>query len=128
VTQFGRWAVAVVVTLVAFALPAWISGAFVLESLLKDSGARWGVAASLGAACGALAAAWGYGFVTGTSSTPTVTGERSVAIQGKNQGAITTGDANVPSPPSGTAAPAPGSRSIAIGGDNTGDLSTGDRA
>ncbi len=59
-----RWAVAAAVTVVAFALATWVSGALILPVFMKDAGIRWGVAGSLGVAVAALAAMWGQSFAT----------------------------------------------------------------
>lgn len=56
-----RWAVAVVVTIAAFAAATWICGAFVLP---RDGGVRWGIAGGLGVAVAALAALWGHSYAT----------------------------------------------------------------
>lgn len=149
-----RWVVAVLVTAAAFGVSTWLCGAVVLPSMLEDPGARWGVAAGLGAALAALSAAWGYNFATRTrpGSTPPAppvpsaqaSGVRSVAVSGNPAGNISTGDTGTPPAPSGpdrtqpvppATAPAPpspgsvtasGERSIAINGNPGGTISTGD--
>ncbi|WP_327123588.1 hypothetical protein [Streptomyces sp. NBC_01727] len=151
-----RWVAAVLVTAAAFAVPTWLCGAVVLPPALKDPAIRWGVAAALGAALAALAAAWGHSFASrtgGESSQPVpaggpvqATGERAVAIHGNSTGGISTGDTGAsrtpadlparqePAPPAAVPAPpsAPGSvtasgeRSIAISGNPGGNISTGD--
>jgi hypothetical protein len=59
-----RWLVAGLVTIAAFASVAWICGAVVLATFMKDPGARWGVAGALGVAVAALAALWGHSFAS----------------------------------------------------------------
>jgi hypothetical protein len=151
VGRFGRWAVAVLATATAFLLPAWICGALVLPSMLKDPSIRWGLASALGAALAALAAAWGYGFATRVKDPEhpnrmvLAPGVRAAVVGGSNRGSISTGDTAAPRQPSAqgaaqkSATPQPptaqaastvtasGERSIAVGGDNEGLLSTGDQ-
>lgn len=149
----ARWAMAVSVTVAAFAVPTWLSGALVLPLMLKDPAIRWGLASALGAALAALAAAWGHSFATRTGEesrpqTPSgasvhATGVRSVAVSGNPTGGISTGDTGTPptsggpaarqepaSPPYPPSTPgtvtASGERSIAISGNPAGNLSTGD--
>jgi hypothetical protein len=57
-----RWAVAVLVTIAAFAAATWVCGAFVLP--MHDGGVRWGIAGGLGVAVAALAALWGHSYAT----------------------------------------------------------------
>lgn len=57
-----RWAVAVVVTIAAFAMATWVCGTFVLP--MRDGGVRWGIAGGLGVAVAALAALWGHSYAT----------------------------------------------------------------
>ena len=64
---FGRWVVAFIAVIAAFAIPAWLCGALVLRDVLKDSGVRWGVATAAGLAVAAFVALWAYGFVTSGS-------------------------------------------------------------
>ncbi|MFD8643918.1 hypothetical protein ACFV14_26890 [Streptomyces zaomyceticus] len=146
--RFGRWAVAVLVTVASFAVPTWLGGALVLPSVLKDAEIRWAVASALGTAVAALVGMWGYRFATRERQNPgpavQATGERGVAIGGHNSGPVTTGDTGAGQPPAEAeagnqtpaalpATPAPGTvtaageRTIAIGGNNTGTLSTGDQ-
>ncbi|WP_405640466.1 hypothetical protein [Streptomyces uncialis] len=88
--RFGRWVVAFLVTVAAFAVSTWLCGALVLPSVLKDPAIRWSVASALGATAAALAAMWGYGFATRAPergrSSPAVQapGGRAVAIGGSN--------------------------------------------
>ncbi|MFH9727769.1 hypothetical protein ACH4M4_33095 [Streptomyces sp. NPDC017254] len=143
--RFGRWAIAVLVTVVSFAVPTWLGGALVLPSVLEDPEIRWAVASALGTAVAALVGMWGYRFATRERQNPgpavQVTGERGVAIGGHNSGPVFTGDTGAGQPPAAagnqTPAPSPGplapgtvtaagERTIAIGGNNTGTLSTGD--
>jgi len=63
-----RWAVAVLVTIAAFAVATWICGAFVLT--VHDGGVRWGIAGGLGVAVAALAALWGHSYATGSQEKP----------------------------------------------------------
>lgn len=143
-----RWAVAGLVTAAAFVVPAWLCGAVVLPSLLKDAEIRWALAAALGAVLAPLAAVWGHAFATRGEGTTGLAGPSvqateggAVAIGGNNQGSIFTGRApetaqppvvapavpQPPAPPSAGSVTASGPGSIAIGGDNAGPLSTGDQ-
>lgn len=134
--RFGRWLVAVSVTAVAFAGTTWLCGALLLPPVMRDSAVRWTVACGAGAALAALAAMWGHGHARGGSTTPgpaPAPGNRSVAIQGSNSGAVSTGDTRVrpdASPPPSRrgrrTAASQGERAITIRGDNHGTLSTGD--
>lgn len=63
-----RWLVAVVVTVAAFALVTWICGVLILQSMMKDSGIRWGTAGACGVAVAALAALWGNSFASAERS------------------------------------------------------------
>jgi len=63
-----RWAVAVLVTIAAFAVATWICGAFVLP--MHDDGVRWGIAGGLGVAVAALAALWGHSYATAEDEQP----------------------------------------------------------
>jgi hypothetical protein len=63
-----RWLVASLVTVAAFAVTTLICGALVLPTVMKDGGARWGVASGLGVAVAALAALWGHSFATAEAS------------------------------------------------------------
>lgn len=65
-----RWAVAVMVTIAAFAAATWICGAFVLP--MRDGGVRWGIAGGLGVAVAALAALWGHSYATAKHQKPAV--------------------------------------------------------
>ncbi|MEU1041866.1 hypothetical protein [Streptomyces sp. NPDC005907] len=148
----ARWLVAGLVTAAAFAVPAWVSGAVVLPSLLEDPAIRWSLASALGAVLGSLGVLWGHAFATRastagrTDSSVQATGERSAAVGGDNWAPVTTGDTTAPAPP--TAAPplehplaagpppltptagtasATGDRAIGVGGSNSGPLSTGDQ-
>jgi hypothetical protein len=62
--QIVRWSAAGLVTLIAFAVPAWISAAIILPAIIKDPGIRWGIAGSVGVALAGLAALWGHSFAT----------------------------------------------------------------
>ena len=134
--RFGRWLVAVTVTTVAFAGTTWLCGALLLAPVMHDSAVRWTVACGAGAALAALAAMWGHGYARGGRTAPVPTpapGNRSVAIEGSNSGAVSTGDTQVrpdaPHPPPRRRRSTPtsqGERAITIRGDNHGTLSTGD--
>ncbi|MFC7900258.1 hypothetical protein ACFUV1_08890 [Streptomyces griseoincarnatus] len=123
-----RWAVAGLVTVVAFAVPTWLCGAVFLPSALKDPAVRWGLSSALGVVLATLAVAWGQGFATRARQedppTPpsdgpvTASGPRSIAIQGNPTGNISTGDTGVRAAPDSSparpepatpAAPAPAS-------------------
>jgi hypothetical protein len=56
------------VTIAAFALPAWICGALILRPFVDDLGVRWGLAGALGVAVAALAALWGHSFAKSAKS------------------------------------------------------------
>jgi hypothetical protein len=71
-----RWAVAVLVTITAFAAATWVCGAFVRP--MRDGGARWGIAGGLGVAVAALAALWGHSYATAGHEQP-ATGEAHAA-------------------------------------------------
>jgi hypothetical protein len=58
----GRWSVAVLVTVAAFVVGTWISGAIVLPSIVKDPAIRWSIAAAFGVAVAGLGALWGHSF------------------------------------------------------------------
>lgn len=64
VKSAGRWSVAVLVTVAAFAVGTWVSGAIVLPGTVKDPAIRWSIAAAFGVAVAALAALWGHSFST----------------------------------------------------------------
>jgi hypothetical protein len=94
-----RWLVAIVVTVAAFALATWISGAFVLPLFMKDGGARWVVATALGVAVAALAALWGHWFATeagtataGPDGQPSAAPHGSTKRSGRTSNKITGGD------------------------------------
>ncbi|MFD5908782.1 hypothetical protein ACFWHL_08745 [Streptomyces massasporeus] len=123
-------------TTVAFAGTTWLCGALLLAPVMHDSAVRWTVACGAGAALAALAAMWGHGYARGGRTAPVPTpapGNRSVAIEGSNSGAVSTGDTHVrpdtPHPPSRRGrrtATSQGERAITVRGDNHGPLSTGD--
>jgi hypothetical protein len=81
-----RWAVAVLVTITAFAAATWICGAFVLPT--RDGGVRWGIAGGLGVAVAALAALWGHSYATGEHEQPEHE-EAQPAATGKNSASFT---------------------------------------
>jgi hypothetical protein len=66
--QALRWAVAVLVTIAAFAVATWVCGAFVLP--MRDGAVRWGIASGLGVAVAALAALWGHSYATAEFEQP----------------------------------------------------------
>lgn len=63
VSRIVRWWVAGLVTAASFSLAAWVSGVFVLPSLMRSAGDRWAVAAGLGVAVATLPALWGRSWV-----------------------------------------------------------------
>lgn len=69
-----RWSVALVVTVVGFALATGVCGALVLPPVMKDPAIRWGVTGGLGVAVAALAALWGHSFATGEHPAPAGSG------------------------------------------------------
>jgi hypothetical protein len=103
-----RWLIAGVVTVAAFAVPAWVCGAFLLPLVIKDGGVRWAIATAAGLALAALMALWGNWYATTeTDSEPsseaaasgevhnTISGGtvRGPVIQGRDfSGPITLGD------------------------------------
>jgi len=60
----GRWAVAGLVTLAAFAVATWVSGVFLFTRLLPSPDARWPVAVAVGAAVAAFTGLWGQSWAT----------------------------------------------------------------
>ncbi len=81
----GRWTVAFLAVIAAFAIPAWLCGALVLRGVFKDPGVRWGVATAAGLAVAAFVALWAYGFVTsGSEDEPPEHGESAKAATVKN--------------------------------------------
>jgi hypothetical protein len=102
VKRFGRWIVAGVVTVAAFALSTWFGGAVL--GRIHDSGIRWGLASALGLAVSGLAALWGKTFAIRTQEKTGKPGSTGTSVQ------------------------ASGPRSIAIGGDNSGNVSTGNQS
>lgn len=141
-----RWLVAGIVAAAAFAVPTVTCGLWVLPSLVKDAGARWAVASAMGAAVAALAVMWGQSFASGNSlraGSAEARGARSIAIIGRVQGNVSTGDNGRPSAPAARATPLPspgsiappaqpgsvvaaGERSIALGDGLVGNADTGD--
>jgi hypothetical protein len=100
--------VAGLVTAVAFAVSAWISGAFVLPLLMKSAADRWAVAVGFATAVAALVALWGQSWAMRENE--------AVSVQDK-------GRRQAPASPGAAAS---GERSIAAGGDISGIASTGD--
>jgi hypothetical protein len=81
----GRWAVAFMAVIAAFAIPAWLCGVLALRDVFKDPGVRWGVATAAGLAVAAFVALWAYGFVTsGSEDDPPEHGEQARAGNVKN--------------------------------------------
>jgi hypothetical protein len=106
VSKVLRWFVAVVVSLLAFAVGTWVAGAIVLPHLVADHADRWVIAAGCGVAVAALAAMWGYRYATADaadapdareSAEPVVpaAGERSISVSGNLDGIASTGDNTV---------------------------------
>lgn len=109
--QTVRWWVAGLTTAVAFSLPAWISGAFVLPHLMESSAERWVVATALGVAVAAFVALWGKSWATRDSSRQETNspraeaprgslGPRAISVGGELHGIASTGDhtRNIQSP------------------------------
>ena len=81
----GRWAVAFIAVIAAFAIPAWLCGALALRDVFKDSGVRWGVATGAGLAVAAFVALWAYGLVaSGSEDEPSEHGDSARAATVKN--------------------------------------------
>jgi hypothetical protein len=104
-SRVARWCVAVLVTVAAFGVAAWVSGALLLPAVMRSGADRWVVAAGLGVAVAALAALWGHSWA-----------------------ARDDGDGGTGGPAGAARRAAQGERSIAAGGDITGIASTGDDA
>jgi hypothetical protein len=116
-----KWAVAVLVTVAAFAAATWICGALVLP--IRDGGVRWGIAGGLGVAVAALAALWGHSYATAEHQQPELEPEKaqpdtpgkgsaSFTISGGTfHGPVTqardVGTINIGSPGTGSTSPAP---------------------
>lgn len=77
--RWVRWLLAVLVTIVAFVVPALICGILVLPTFMKDGNIRWGVATAVGLALAALAALWGQSFATAEASNNPAHGTSAVA-------------------------------------------------
>jgi hypothetical protein len=60
----GRWIVAGLVTLAAFAVFTWVSGIFLFTRLLPSPDTRWPAAFTIGAAAAAFAGVWGQWWAT----------------------------------------------------------------
>lgn len=106
VSKVVRWFVAVVVTLLAFAVSTWVAGAIVLPHLVADHADRWVIAAGCGVAVAALAAMWGYRYATAEAADAPdacrpadlvvpAAGERSISVSGNLGGIASTGDNTV---------------------------------
>jgi hypothetical protein len=104
----ARWWVAGFVTVAAFAVAAWVTGALLLPTVMRSAADRWAVAAGLGVAVAALAALWGHSWAA-----------RDVEM---------TSDGDARASVADPAATARGERSIAAAGDISGIASTGDSA
>jgi hypothetical protein len=104
VGRTGRWLLAGLISMAAFAGAAWISGAVLLVPLLASSTDRWAVASGIGVSVAAFAAMWGQWWAGQVSPTA----EEHV----KTASGVTV-------VPNGT---------INIGRDNTGIASTGNEA
>ena len=102
--RVGRWLLAGLISMVAFAGAAWISGAVLLVPLLVSTTDRWAVASGIGVSVAAFAAMWGQWWA----------GQASPAAEEHVKAA------------SGVAVVHDGP--INIGRDNTGIASTGDGA
>jgi hypothetical protein len=64
----GRWMVAALVTMAAFAVITWVSGVLLFMRLLPSPDARWPVAVTIGAAAAAFAGLWGQSWAVQSSS------------------------------------------------------------
>jgi hypothetical protein len=60
----GRWIVAGLVTMTAFAVATWVSGAFLFTRLLPSPDVRWPAAVAIGAAVAAFTGLWGQSWAT----------------------------------------------------------------
>jgi hypothetical protein len=87
-----RWAVAVLVAIVASAVATWVCGAFALP--MRDGEVRWGIAGGLGVAVAALAALWGYSYATGEHRQPAA--EEADATAGDTSNKISEGTLHGP--------------------------------
>jgi hypothetical protein len=85
----------------AFAVVAWVAGAFVLPLFMSSGADRWVVAAGLGVAVAALAALWGQSWASTESDTvaalrkgpaTSASGGRSITVSGDIGGIASTGD------------------------------------
>ena len=65
--QAGRWMVAGLATMAAFAAATWVTGVFLFTRLLPSPGTRWPVAVTIGAAVAAFIALWGQSWATESS-------------------------------------------------------------
>ena len=94
--QARRWWAAALVSLAAFGVAVWVSGAFVLPHWLTLGADRWAVAAGVGAAAAGLAGLWGQSFATRTGGdTPGGGDHRPITVAGANPGIISVGDSAV---------------------------------
>jgi hypothetical protein len=108
-SRMARWGAAVLVTVAAFGVATWASGAL-LSVVMKSEADRWVVAAGLGVAVAALAALWGHSWAA------------------RDRVASSGGAGRPGGPAAGVGGGAQGERSVAAGGDITGIASTGDDA
>jgi hypothetical protein len=68
-SRSGRWLIAGLVTLAAFVVTAWLSGALILPLFLTSSGDRWALASGIGGATAVFAATWGQWWATQADNT-----------------------------------------------------------
>ena len=64
----GRWTVAGLVAVAAFAVATWVSGVFLVTRLLPSPDIRWPVAFGIGASAAAFAGLWGQWWATDTGN------------------------------------------------------------
>ena len=95
-SQVGKWFAAMVVTVAAFGVSLWVSGALLLPLWLKSGADRWVVAAGLGVAVAALAAvgcaSWAGRSDDESSGSSSGPGKRSISAGGDISGIASTGD------------------------------------
>lgn len=101
----GRWWVAGLVTVAAFAVTAWVLATFVLLQVMASAPDRWVVAAGAGTAVAAVSALWGQSWATRKDSEGSAGGSGPGRVAGSG-----------------------GDRSVTAGGDISGIASTGDNA
>ena len=87
---------AALVTMTAFGVATWVSGAFILPLWLAASADLWPIALGVGAAAAGLAGLWGQSFATQTGRDAAAGRDyRPVTVAGANPGIISTGDSAV---------------------------------